>query len=127
MSLETEVGNLVTSTNTLTATVQSLLDSYGGVPVRVTTLETDYTALDSQVQGILADSMARIYPVSVSGGSSGTILATTHGCGTTPHLVAISDSGVEEYLPYTVNVSGDISWTSSPAFTGTLKVIGVTN
>jgi hypothetical protein len=127
MSLETEVGNLVTATNTLTATVQSLLDSYGGVPDRVTTLETDYTALDSQVQGILADSMARIYPVSVSGGSSGTILAADHNCGTTPDLYGISSDGTKEYIPFDLNVSGDISWTSSPAFTGTLKVIGVTN
>jgi hypothetical protein len=98
MSLEQQVGLLVEASNNLT----------------------------SFTENILTARVAKVYETTVTAATSGTILAATHGCGISVSLKAFAD-GYEERLSYQRDGSGNITWESSPPFTGTLEVTGVLN
>lgn len=99
MSLEEQVGLLVEATNNLT----------------------------SFTENILTARVAKVYETAVSNLGSGTIAAATHGCGISVSLKAFSSDGYEERLPYQRDGLGNVTWQSSPPFTGVIEITGVLN
>jgi hypothetical protein len=65
-------------------------------------------------------SIANRYKETISGtsNSTGTILATTHNCGTTP-IVQCYVNGIQTQLGISLNTSGDVTWTINGTFAST--------
>ncbi|MDD4847313.1 MAG: hypothetical protein PHR53_00910 [Bacteroidales bacterium] len=63
------------------------------------------------------------YAASVNG-TSGSIQASAHGCGSLPFVFARSSSGALASLSFVYDASGNISWRSTATFSGQIIVIG---
>jgi hypothetical protein len=90
-------------------------------------LVTAVTDLTTHTETILQAQVAKVVDIPISNESDGTITAVTHGCGITVSLKAFNSSGIEEKVPYARDGNGDITWQSNPPFTGVFHITGVLN
>lgn len=119
----------ISDLSTISSSDQTIVD-YEGMPEgsSVSTLQTikhvisDVTEIKDTLSQIEIISKLNYYKTSNLTGTSGTILATTHKCGTLPTVQSYLD-GEQVFCDITLNSLGDVTWNTSSVMTEESKFV----